>query len=119
MYVQGFLVPVPEGNKDAYRDMAERAAEKFHEYGVTEIVEAWEEDVSDGKVTDFRQAVKAEPGEKIVFSWMIWPDKSTCEAASARMQDDPFWQNEDFKMVFDGMRMMWGGFSPILVSGRD
>ncbi len=88
MYVQGFLVAVPEGQKDAYRDVAARAADKFAEYGVTEIMEAWEEDVPDGKVTDFRMATKAEPGEKIVFSWMIWPDKATCDAAHARMQDD-------------------------------
>lgn len=118
MYIQGFLIAVPEGNKEAYRDVAARAAEKFAEYGVTEIVEAWEEDVSDGKVTDFRMATKAESGEKIVFSWMIWPDKQTCEAAHQRMQEDEFW-NGMAEMPFDGMRMIWGGFSPIFTMGRD
>lgn len=118
MYVQGFLIAVPEGNKEAYRDLAAKAAEKFAEYGVTEIVEAWEEDVSDGKVTDFRMATKAEAGEKIVFSWMIWPDKQTCEASHQKMQEDDFW-NENMEMPFDGMRMIWGGFSPIFTMGRD
>lgn len=118
MYVQGFLIAVPEENKDAYRALAERAAEKFAEYGVTEIVEAWEEDVSDGKVTDFRMATKAKDGEKIVFSWMIWPDRQTCQAAHQKMENDEFW-TQDMEMPFDGMRMIWGGFSPIFTMGRD
>ncbi len=119
MYVQGFLLAVPEGNKAAYAEMAMRAAHKFREYGVTEIVEAWEDDVTDGKVTDFRMATKAQPGEKIVFSWMIWPDKATCDAAHEKMSDDPFWQEDMGDMPFDGMRMMWGGFSPIFTAGRE
>lgn len=117
MYVQGFLVAVPEDKKDAYRDLAARASEKFAEYGVTEIVEAWEEDVSDGKVTDFRMATKAEAGEKIVFSWMIWPDKETYQAAHGKMENDEFWAS--LEMPFDGTRMIWGGFSPLFTMGRD
>lgn len=119
MYVQGFLLAVPEDKKAAYAEIAMRAGHKFREYGVTEIVEAWEDDVQDGKVTDFRMATKAEAGEKIVFSWMIWPDKATCDAAHAKMVDDPFWQEDMGDMPFDGMRMMWGGFSPIVTVGRD
>lgn len=119
MYVQGFLIAVPEGNKQAYRAMAEKAAAKFAEYGVTEIVENWEEDVTDGKVTDFRMATKAQAGEKIVFSWMVWPDKATCDAASAKMPEDPFWTEEMADMPFDGKRMIWGGFAPIFTMGRD
>ena len=118
MYVQGFLIPVPEGNKEAYRKVAEQAGEKFREYGVTEIMEAWEEDVSDGKVTDFRRATQAKDGEKIVFSWMIWPDKATCDAAAEKMQEDPFFTEQMSEMPFDGMRMIWGGFSPLFTMGR-
>ena len=118
MYVQGFLIAVPEDKKDAYREMAEKAADKFAEYGVTEIVETWEEDIKDGKHTDFRMATKAEPGEKIVFSWMVWPDRATCDAAHAKMESDPFWVQLG-EMPFDGKRMMWGGFSPIFTMGRN
>ncbi|MWV27703.1 DUF1428 domain-containing protein [Aurantiacibacter rhizosphaerae] len=117
MYVQGFLIAVPEGNKEAYRAVAEKAAAKFAEYGVTEIMEAWEEDVPDGKATDFRKATKAEAGEKIVFSWMIWPDKETCDAAHGKMEEDDFWTSE-IDMPFDGKRMIWGGFSPIFTMGK-
>ena len=118
MYVQGFLIAVPEDKKEAYRAMAEAAADKFAEYGVTEIVETWEDNVTDGKHTDFRMATKAEPGEKIVFSWMVWPDKATADAGTEKMQSDPFWESLG-EMPFDGKRMMWGGFSPIFTMGRD
>ena len=119
MYVQGFLMAVPEDKKGEYQKMAKDAAAWFREHGVTEIVENWEDDVPDGKSTDFRKATKAEPGEKIVFSWMIWPDKDTCDAVATKMEKDPFWTEQMGTMPFDGKRMMWGGFTPILTSGRD
>lgn len=117
MYIQGFLLAVPEDKKDAYAAMAAGAAEAFARLGVIEIVEGWEDNVTDGKVTDFRMAVKAEPGEKIVFSWMIWPDRETCDGAHEKMMSDPFFEQMG-EMPFDGMRMIWGGFSPLFTMGR-
>ncbi|GGC22360.1 hypothetical protein GCM10011371_07520 [Novosphingobium marinum] len=117
MYIQGFLIPVPEGRKEDYRALAEKAAEMFREYGVLEIVEGWEEDVPDGTHTDFRKACKAEAGEKIVFSWMIWPDRETCDAAAKKMETDERWQMPP-DMPFDGKRMIFGGFAPIFTHGR-
>jgi uncharacterized protein YbaA (DUF1428 family) len=117
MYVSGFVIPVPKSKKEAYRAMAEKAAAFFKEFGVTEIVENWEENVPDGKVTDFRRAVQANGDEAIVFSWMIWPDKATADAGEKKMMSDPR-MKEMGEMPFDGKRMIWGGFSPIFTSGR-
>ena len=117
MYVSGFVIPVPEGKKETYRKMAADAAEMFKDYGATEIFEGWEEDVQDGQQTDFRKAVQAEAGEKIVFSWMTWPDKATADEAYAKMTEDDRMNPAD--MPFDGRRMIWGGFSPIFTMGRD
>lgn len=114
MYVQAFLLAVPEGNKDAYHAMAEKGWDFFKSFGAVEMVENWEDDVTDGKVTDFRKATKAEAGEKIVFSWIIWPDRATCDAAALKMHEDPELAEAFGEMPFDGMRMMWGGFAPIL-----
>jgi uncharacterized protein YbaA (DUF1428 family) len=84
MYIAGFVIPVPEEKMEAYRKWAENGAKIFKEYGCIEIVESWEDNVPDGKHTDFRRAVDAKPGEKIVFSWQVWPDKAPPpEAASA------------------------------------
>jgi uncharacterized protein YbaA (DUF1428 family) len=88
MYVAGFVIPVPEDKMEAYGQWAENGAALFREYGCIEIVESWEDDVPTGKTTDFRRAVDAKHGEKIVFSWQIWPDKATLEAAEGKMRND-------------------------------
>lgn len=112
-YVQGVLVPVAHDQKDAYVAMAEKAAPIFKEYGALRVVECWGDAVPDGKITDFKRAVKATSEETVVFSWVEWPDKATYEAAAQKMETDSRWQ-EMGDMPFDGMRMMWGGFEPIL-----
>lgn len=117
MYIQGFLVPVPEDKKSEYVDVARYVGEVMKDFGAVEIVEGWEEDVLDGKTTDFRQAVKAEEGEKIVFSWVIWPDKATADEAHSKMMDDERMKGE-FNPPFDGKRMVFGGFSPVYTIGR-
>jgi len=113
-YVDGFILPVPDDKRQAYRDMAAKACAKFREYGAVRVVEAWGDDVRDGKVTDFKKAVKAEPGENVVFSWIEWPDKATRDAGWEKMMKDPDMQPDPANMPFDGMRMFWGGFAPIV-----
>ena len=113
-YVDGFVVPVPAGNRDAYRDMAQKMSTFFREHGATRIVEAFEDDIADGKITDFRRAVKAQEGEKIVYSWIEWPSKEVRDAGWKKVMEDPRMQPDKEKMPFDGQRMFWGGFAPIL-----
>lgn len=110
-YVQGFLVAVPEQNKEAYREMSRKAWDLFKSCGALSTSENWEADVPDGETTSFPMAVKREPGEKIVFSWIIWPDKATHDAAWGKMMDDP--DMAEMSMPFDGKRMIWGGFEPL------
>jgi len=112
-YMQGFVVAVPTRKKQAYKKMAEEAASYFKDYGALRIVECWEDDVPDGKTTDFRQAVKAKEDEKIVFSWIEWPDRKTCKSAAKKMENDPEMQMPE-DTPFDGKRMIYGGFKPIV-----
>jgi uncharacterized protein YbaA (DUF1428 family) len=113
-YADGFVVPVPSGNKRDYREMAEKTAKVFKEYGATRVVEAWGDDVPAGDVTDFRRAVKAKDGESIVFSFVEWPDKATRDAAWPKIMEDKRMEPAGGKVPFDGQRMFWGGFRPIL-----
>lgn len=113
-YADGFLVPVPAGNKDAYRAMAAKAAAVFKEYGATRVVEAWGDDVPDGKVTDFKGAVKATGDEKIVYSWIEWPSKQVHDAAWPKIMQDQRMKPDHANMPFDGKRMIYGGFTPIV-----
>src|SRR3569833_2570156 len=84
MYVAGYVIPVPQEKMAAYRRWAENSAAIFGRYGCLEIVESWEDYVPEGKHTDFRKAVAAKEGEKIVFTWQIWPDKASLDAAEGR-----------------------------------
>lgn len=115
-YFQGFVVPVPEGNKQAYLDMATGIAPLFAEFGALRTVECWEESVPDGKRTDLRRAVAAVPGEKIVVAWVWWPDKATCDAASEKMMADERTQPPT-NPPFDTKRMIFAGFDVAYDSG--
>ena len=118
MYIAGLVIPVPEEKMEAYRIWAENGAEIFREYGCLEIVESWEDNVPDGKQTDFRRAVNARPGEKIVFTWQIWPDKASFYAAEARMHRDGRLEVSG-EIPFDAGRLILGCFEPIHTMGRD
>lgn len=116
-YIDGFVVPVPAENKQAYRETAAKFATLFREYGATRIVECWGDDLPEGKVTDFRRSVKAEPGENVVFSWIVWPSKAVRDAGHKKMMEDPRMKMAG-DMPFDGKRMIFGGFELLLDSGE-
>ena len=113
-YVDGFLVPVPEQNREAYREMAQTAAAVFLDHGAVRVVEAWGDDVPDGKVTDFRGAVLGEEGEKVVFSWVEWPSKEARVSGWEKVMADERLKHDPENNPFDGKRMIYGGFAPIL-----
>lgn len=117
-YVDGFVIAVPTANKDRFIEHARKADPVFMELGATRILECWEDGVKDGKLTDFRRAVAAEPGESIVFAWIEWPSKEVRDAAMAKMMDgqmnDPRMDPAKNPMPFDGKRMIYGGFMPVV-----
>lgn len=113
-YVDGFVVAVPAENKEAYIAMAAKAAPLFKEFGALRVVECWADDVPDGKLTDFRRAVKAQDHEEVVFSWIEYPSKEVRDAANQKMMSDPRMKEFGESMPFDGKRMIYGGFSPIM-----
>ena len=117
MYVAGLVIPVPEDQLEPYREWARNSAAFFREYGCLEIVECWEDFVPDGKQTDFRRAVAARPGEKIVFTWQVWPDRERFQAAEARMHEDPR-MDAAGDPPFDPSRLILGCFAPIFSIGR-
>jgi uncharacterized protein YbaA (DUF1428 family) len=115
-YVTGFLLAVPAANKEAYRKMAEETWEMFRDHGCLAMRENWGADVPDGKLTSFPMAVKKEADEVVVFSWMEWPDRTTCDRAWEAMMKDPR-MSAPREMPFDGRRMMWGGFEELVRVG--
>jgi uncharacterized protein YbaA (DUF1428 family) len=117
-YFEGFVVAVPEANRDAYLKHAADGAAIFRDLGVERHVEAWDSAVAEGKVTDFRKAVDATPGEKIVFAWFEYPDRAARDAANSKMMADPRMEDMGKDMPFDGKRLIMGGFDAIVEEGE-
>jgi uncharacterized protein YbaA (DUF1428 family) len=111
-YADGMLVAVPAERKDDYREFAEHTSALFRECGAIRVVDTWEDNVPDGKITDFKRAVLAEDGEKVVFAWIEWPSKDVRDQAWQRITQDP--RMREVKAPFDGKRMIFGGFRPLL-----
>jgi uncharacterized protein YbaA (DUF1428 family) len=117
-YIDGFVMAVPSANKQSFIEHAKRADSVFIDFGALKVIECWEDDVPSGKVTDFRRAVDAKDDESVVFSWVEWPDKATRDSGMQKMMADDF-QDERMDpsknpMPFDGKRLIFGGFVPIV-----
>jgi uncharacterized protein YbaA (DUF1428 family) len=115
-YIDGFVIAVPTANKQKFIDHARQFDPVFLEYGATRILECWGDDVPDGTQTDFRRAVQATADEAVVFSWIEWPDKATRDAGMDKVMKDPRMDPGSNPMPFDGKRMIYGGFAPIVDS---
>ena len=117
-YIDGFVIAVPTANRQKFIDHANLGDSVFMELGAVRILECWGDDVPDGKQTDFRRAVQAKDDESVVFSWIEWPDKATRDAAMRRMDElmktDDRFDPEKNPMPFDGKRMIFGGFAPVV-----
>lgn len=114
-YVDFFCLPLPKGNETAYRAQAELFASVMKEYGLLRYCEAIADDVPKGTTTDFYRAVLANENETVVAAYAVWPDKETRDRAWAEGMKDPrFTQMGPESMPFDGKRMFWGGFTPII-----
>lgn len=113
-YVDGFVIAVPTKNKEIYKTLAEKTAVVFKEYGALKVVECRGDDVPEGKVTSFPMAVKCEPDETVVFSWILWPSREVRDQGMAKVMADPRLQPDQNPMPFDGKRMIYGGFEMIV-----
>jgi uncharacterized protein YbaA (DUF1428 family) len=114
-YVDGFVVPVPKKSLAAYRKLARKAGKIWREYGALHYVECVADDVKPGKTTSFPQAVKLKPDEVVVFSWIVYKSRAQRDRVNKQVMADPRLANMDPKsMPFDGKRMFFGGFKPLV-----
>jgi uncharacterized protein YbaA (DUF1428 family) len=114
-YVDGYVIAVPDANKESYRSLAEAAAIIFKDHGALSVVECWGDDVPEGKLTSFSMAVQRKPEESVVFSWITWPSREVRDTGMAAAMQDPRMQRFENQLPFDGKRMIFGGFR-VLVS---
>ena len=116
-YIDGFVIAVPTANKQKFIEHARHFDTLFIELGAIRVIEWCGDDVPDCKVTDFRRAVQATAEETVAFSWVEWPDKATRDAGMKKMMEDPRMDPAINPMPFDGKRMIFGGFAPIVDMG--
>ena len=113
-YIDGYVIAVPSANKQKFIEHAKKGDAVFLEHGATRVLECWGDDVPVGKQTDFRRAVQAKDDETVLFSWIEWPDKATRDAAMPKVMEDPRMKPESNPMPFDGKRMIFGAFVPVV-----
>jgi uncharacterized protein YbaA (DUF1428 family) len=115
-YVDGFVLPVPKRNVDAYRRMARKAGKIWREYGALEFRECVADDVNAGEVTSFPQSVQLKRGETVVFSWITFKSRAHRDRVNAKVMEDPrlaeMMDAQD--MPFDAKRMVYGGFQVLV-----
>ncbi|MCR6703068.1 MAG: DUF1428 domain-containing protein [Dokdonella sp.] len=114
-YVDGFVLPVPKEKLAEYRALARKAGKIWKEHGALEYVECVADDVKPGKHTSFPQAVKLKPDEVVVFSWIVYASRAQRDRINKKVMADPRLAHlTPQTMPFDGKRMFWGGFKPIV-----
>lgn len=119
-YIDGFVIPIADADRQRFIDFARQFDPIFLEYGATRVVECMGDDVPPGKQTDFYRAVAARDGEAVLFSWIEWPDKATRDAGMKKVMEDPRMDPNvpgNPPVPFDGARMIFGGFMPVLDIG--
>jgi uncharacterized protein YbaA (DUF1428 family) len=111
-YVDGYVLPVPKKNLDAYRRMAQKAAKVWREHGALEFRECVGDDLKTEKIKSFPSMVKPKPGETVVFSWIVFKSRAHRDAVNAKVMKDPrLAKMMNMKAVpFDPKRMAYGGF---------
>jgi uncharacterized protein YbaA (DUF1428 family) len=113
-YVDAYVLPLKKDKIEAYREIAEKAGEVWREHGALEFVECIADDVKPGKVTSFPQSVDLKEDEIVVFSWIVYKSREDRDRINALVMKDPRLACNPQDMPFDGMRMFWGGFKPLV-----
>ena len=113
-YVDGFLLAVPKANIERYKEMARTAGEVWMELGALSYVECFADDVPYGELTSFPRAVQAKEDETVVFSWITYESRSRRDEINSKVMADPRLAGEEWRDVFDGKRMIFGGFESFL-----
>lgn len=115
-YVDGFILPLPKKNVQAYRRIAQKAGKIWKEHGALEYIECIGDDVKPGKLTSFPQSVKLKPDETVVFSWIVFKSRAHRDRVNKKVMEDPrlaaMMEGKD--MPFDSKRMVYGGFKTLV-----
>jgi uncharacterized protein YbaA (DUF1428 family) len=109
-YVDGFVIPLPKKNVQAYRRIALKAGKIWREYGALEFRECVGDDLAVKGMVPFARRIKLKPGETVVFSWIVFKSRAHRDRVNAKVMKDPRLDMDPKSMPFDVKRMLYGGF---------
>jgi uncharacterized protein YbaA (DUF1428 family) len=113
-YVDGFVIPVPKKRRADYIKVAKLGRKVWMEYGALDYHECVGDNLKRGKLTSFPRSVKAKAGEEVWFSWIVYRSRRDRDRIMKKIFADPRMQMDPKNMPFDGKRMFWGGFKPMV-----
>ena len=113
-YVDGFVLPIPEGNVDTYKKMARKAGKIWREHGALEYRECVGDDLDINGVLPFTKGIKTKPGETVIFAWVVYKSKADRNRIVKKVFADPRMHDDGSEMPFDMKRMMYGGFKVLV-----
>src|SRR5467141_3476502 len=115
-YVDGFVLPLPKKNLQAYRRMAQQAGKVWREHGALEFRECIADDVKVGKLTSFPRSVKLKPDETVVFSWITYKSRAHRDRVNKKVMADKRLADmmNPKTLPFDAKRMIYGGFESLV-----
>jgi uncharacterized protein YbaA (DUF1428 family) len=113
-YVDAFVLPLPKKNIEKYREMAQTSAKVWRDHGALEYKEWIADDVKPGEVTSFPQAVKLKEDETVVYAWALYKSRAHRDEVMEKVMKDPRMKMDPSTFPFDGQRMFWGGFEPLV-----
>lgn len=121
-YIDGFVFPIPKIHLEEYKNVAEKVAEIWKEYGALAYFEFVGDDLSLEGTKSFIDSVKTTDDEEVVFGWVVFPSKEIRDLANKKVPLDPR-MNElvaplmnPKKLIFDASRMIYGGFKSLVQS---
>jgi len=111
-YVDGYVLPVPKKNVQAYRRIAQKAGRIWREHGALEFRECVGDDLNVKMGMPFPRMIKLKPGETVFFSWVVFKSRADRDRVNAKVMKDPRLAKtmDPNPMPFDHKRMVYGGF---------
>ncbi len=118
-YVDGFVLPVPKKNLNAYWKMARLAGKVWKDHGALDYVECVGDELkaTPGMGTSFPKVTKLKAGELVVFSWITYKSKAHRNAVNKKVvKDKRLAAMMTDAAAFDMKRMNYGGFTVLVDS---
>ncbi len=119
-YIDGFVLPIPRKHLEEYRNVAEKVAEIWKEYGAIAYFEYVGDDLEFEGIRSFIEAVDATQDEVIIFGWTVFDSRENRDLANQKVPTDPRMTDlvapltDPSRLIFDASRMVYGGFHSLV-----